>query len=224
MEASIRVAIESQQRNLAAQTRFPRFTGTRPGATILDIGCGPGLACAYFKDRGLVPTGLDNWPNIFQYGDQIEFVEEMKALEGRQFDYVLASHILEHCPNTFKTLAEWRDLVVDDGHIIIIVPPQIPYVANDHRIMGWKRRPARDDAGRRGIRLPAVPFPAAPDGAKICGWGKKREFPDTQFNIQASLPYLPAGVRTEYPLLLRLLHPRRYRVRGLLRDLRAAEE
>jgi SAM-dependent methyltransferase len=192
MEASIRVAIESQKRNLAAQLPFLDSLALRPGATILDIGCGPGLACAYFKDRGLVPTGLDNWPNIFQYGDQIEFVEDLESLEGRQFDYVVASHILEHCPNTFQTLAGWRDLVVDNGHIIIIVPPQIPYVANDHRIMGW-------NVGQLAMTLVAAGFDCRQSHfqrlplEQICGWGRKREFPDTQFNIQASLPYLPSA-------------------------------
>jgi SAM-dependent methyltransferase len=192
MEVSIRVAIESQKRNLAAQLPFLDSLALRPGATILDIGCGPGLACAYFKDRGLVATGVDNWPNIFQYGDQIEFVENVSDLKGRQFDYLLASHVLEHCPNTFQTLAEWRDLLAEDGHIMVIVPPQIPYVANDHWIMGW-------NVGQLAMTLVAAGFDCRQSHfqrlplEQVCGWGRKREFPPTRFNIHASLPYLPSA-------------------------------
>lgn len=191
MDALIAQAIESQKRNLAAQLPFLDSLPLRPGASILDIGCGPGLACAYFKERGLNPTGVDNWPNIFQYSD-IEFAPDLKELAGRQFDYVMSSHVLEHCPNTFQTLAAWRELIKEDGNIIIIVPPQIPYAANDHWIMGW-------NVGQLAMTLVAAGFDCRQSHFQrlpmdqVCGWGRKREFPETRFNIQASLPYLPAA-------------------------------
>ena len=192
MNDAIRLQIESQKRNFDDNRRFFDSLDLVPGATVLDIGCGPGLDCVYFKERGLVPTGVDTWPNIFQYGDKIEFLRSLSELGERQFDYVLASHVLEHFPNTFQTLANWRSLLRKNGNIIIVVPTQIPYVANDHWIMGW-------NVGQLAMTLVAAGFDCRESRFQrmaldqVCGWGKKREFPATRFSIQASLPFLPAG-------------------------------
>lgn len=37
-------------------------------------------------------------------------------------DYVIASHVLEHCPNPIAVLLEWRRIVKFGGYIYLIVP------------------------------------------------------------------------------------------------------
>ena len=38
------------------------------------------------------------------------------------FDYVLSSHVIEHCYNVHKTITEWLRLLKPDGLIFMIIP------------------------------------------------------------------------------------------------------
>lgn len=49
-------------------------------------------------------------------------------LEDHSQDFVIASHVLEHCPNPIATLLEWDRLLKPGGYIFLIVPKrEAPY-------------------------------------------------------------------------------------------------
>jgi len=39
-----------------------------------------------------------------------------------QFDFLLSSHCLEHCPDAIRTLIEWRRVVRPGGRLVVILP------------------------------------------------------------------------------------------------------
>src|SRR4051812_5693705 len=54
-----------------------------------------------------------------------EFVGEasqMTGLDDNSYDFLLASHVLEHIANPLKALKEWRRIVRPAGTIILVVP------------------------------------------------------------------------------------------------------
>lgn len=44
------------------------------------------------------------------------------SVESESEDFVLSSHVVEHCPNLIKTLLEWFRIVKPGGYIYMIVP------------------------------------------------------------------------------------------------------
>ena len=39
-----------------------------------------------------------------------------------QYDFLLASHCLEHCANALKTMKEWKRVVKPGGHLLLVLP------------------------------------------------------------------------------------------------------
>lgn len=184
-------ATDSEDLNLREQLPVLEALQWSPGETILDIGCGPGAHCAYFASKGLTPIGLDRNPEIF--AQSFRHAGDVSELNGETFDNVFASHVLEHCPNTFDTLASWRALLKPGGRMIIFVPPWFPQVANDHWINGW-------NAGQLGVSMVASGFDCRKGcfgsrGIQVWGCGVKAEFPPTGFMFDAALHWLPQTMR-----------------------------
>jgi SAM-dependent methyltransferase len=53
------------------------------------------------------------------------FVRDATALEGigdATYDLVLSSHTLEHIANPLRALAEWKRVIRDDGHLVLVLP------------------------------------------------------------------------------------------------------
>lgn len=185
-------AIASERQNLVGQRPWLDKLPLRRGASILDIGAGPGYHCDYFGERGLLPVACDRFPETFLFRDRIPLVRSIEELRDRKFDYVFASHVLEHQPDTFTALTAWRTLLVPEGSILIIVPPYVPEPTDDHWNIGW-------NIGQLALLLVAAGFDCSRSlflktGHNICGMGMRRDIPPTYCNIAASLPYLPRGL------------------------------
>jgi SAM-dependent methyltransferase len=64
------------------------------------------------------------------------------------FDYVINSHVIEHCPDTISTILEWHRVVKDGGLIFFNVPnrddgpedKQHPYTDLHHHLADWKSK------------------------------------------------------------------------------------
>jgi ubiquinone/menaquinone biosynthesis C-methylase UbiE len=46
----------------------------------------------------------------------------MPAISGETYDFVLASHVLEHVANPLRAVAEWRRVLAPGGVLLVIVP------------------------------------------------------------------------------------------------------
>lgn len=46
----------------------------------------------------------------------------LSMIKDKQYDFLLASHVLEHIANPFKAISEWLRILKDNGIILIILP------------------------------------------------------------------------------------------------------
>jgi SAM-dependent methyltransferase len=113
-----------------------RMVGIANGAkTVLDVGCGQGVAEPTFRELGLEWTGVtlgEDYRVCKAKGLNV-YQEDMSFLsfEAGSFDLVYARHVLEHSPFPILTLMEWAR-VASGGWLILIAPT--PY------FWGWKGR------------------------------------------------------------------------------------
>ncbi|ABC22923.1 class I SAM-dependent methyltransferase [Rhodospirillum rubrum] len=96
---------------------------------LLEIGCGGGALLADLSRLGFDCRALETSPaarvvaramNADTEGDKI--VETAPADWRGSFDVVAAFEVLEHIDDDVGALRDWRDWLVDGGHILISVP------------------------------------------------------------------------------------------------------
>lgn len=109
-----------------------RLRGDAGPGSFLDVGCGEGFALSWFQRQGWEVEGLDHsiagveamHPDLVPHvrtGDLFALLDE-KAGEGRRYDAVWLTHVLEHVSDPLALLARLRGLVKSDGVLIATVP------------------------------------------------------------------------------------------------------
>ena len=100
------------------------------GATILDIGCGPGVTTRYLSDKGFRVTGMDFSEKMIEIAHRevpnIEFlVGDIYELDSfnRTFDAIFAKAVLLHVPKdkVVSVLEKMRDKLNPGGLLYIAV-------------------------------------------------------------------------------------------------------
>lgn len=110
------------------------IAGLRGGApgTMLDVGCGEGFALAWFARHGWTVEGLDHSraglaamnPDMVghaEFGDVFALVEE-RIRQGRAYDLVWMTNVLEHVIDPPALLRQLGSLVAPGGVLVITVP------------------------------------------------------------------------------------------------------
>lgn len=102
---------------------------TSASGTVIDFGCGPGLALASCERRGLVAVGIETAPEMRREarmaGMDVLAPEEISSLRDREVVGAIASYVLHLDPRP-KELPELLDLLRGRG----------PMVANFHKGRG----------------------------------------------------------------------------------------
>ncbi|MDB5448722.1 MAG: Methyltransferase type 11 [Phenylobacterium sp.] len=97
-----------------------------PGAKVLDVGCGQGVALELFRDAGLDPLGVTLGPDAEVCRQKGLKVREMDfaflEFPDESFDLVWCRHALEHSVFPFFTLAELYRVLKPGGVLYLEVP------------------------------------------------------------------------------------------------------
>jgi UDP-2,4-diacetamido-2,4,6-trideoxy-beta-L-altropyranose hydrolase len=118
-----------------------RYFGNLDDLSIFDIGFGYAQALLYFKNKGLMATGLEPTDegveyarsqglNVFQSG-----IEDFSVVGSERFDIVTSFNVLEHLRRPAETLLNIKkQLLKKDGLLVLDVPNEFndfQTVAND---------------------------------------------------------------------------------------------
>jgi SAM-dependent methyltransferase len=96
-------------------------------STLLDVGCGHGRFLSQMAARGWKVAGVDFDPDAVKAARSrgldvgVGGIESMLA-SGAQFDFVTASHVIEHVPDPALFLAQCKQVLKPNGRLILRTP------------------------------------------------------------------------------------------------------
>ena len=125
----------------------------RPGAAVLDAGCGRTTRLRFYRDRIERLVGVDaDEPAGRENPSVDEFVhanlDERLPFDDASFDLVYANFVVEHLDDPAGAFADWRRLLRPDGRVVIVTSNRAsPAMALGARLpnrvrLGIKRRGA----------------------------------------------------------------------------------
>ncbi len=99
----------------------------KPGARILDVGCGQGPALELFRHDGMDATGItlgeDDLKECRVKGFTVQLMDQsFLDFQDGMFDLVWARHVLEHSVMPYWTLKEYERVLKPDGFCYVEVP------------------------------------------------------------------------------------------------------
>lgn len=99
----------------------------KPLAKVLDVGCGPGVALAIFKELGAEPIGItlceEEAMIAKSKGYDVRIMDmSFMDFDDEYFDIVWARHSLEHSMFPFFTLSELHRVLKKEGTIYLEMP------------------------------------------------------------------------------------------------------
>jgi len=106
--------------------------------SILDVGCGKGALFPHLLETGADVVGIDFLPESeieTDYRDkQAHYIRTMfETYNGDQlFDAVIASHLIEHIPDTERFLQKFFSVLTPDGAYCLIWPPPKSAIVGGH--------------------------------------------------------------------------------------------
>jgi SAM-dependent methyltransferase len=99
------------------------LAGVSPGVRVLDVGCGNGRYLAAMRSLGVNAVGCDLSIGMLrtgQGGDVIAADAIALPFPGRQFDVVLAPHMLYHVSDRTTAALEFRRVLAPAGHCVVV--------------------------------------------------------------------------------------------------------
>jgi 2-polyprenyl-3-methyl-5-hydroxy-6-metoxy-1,4-benzoquinol methylase len=144
----------------------------RPGVSVLDAGCGPGLYAKVIQGRGHEVWAVDFAPEMVErVRGQVTRCEQADVEElalGRKFDRVLCLGVLEWVRDPQKALVRLAQHLAPAGKLVILVPRTGPggwiyqYQKRKHRLSArlYSPREMRRMGEAAGLRYRRTVTPA----------------------------------------------------------------
>jgi len=101
------------------------------GKSILDVGAGTGDFLVEAKNQNFTVNGVEPNVNASLKAQEknIELKPSLEAFENQKFDIITLWHVLEHLPNLNDQVTRLRNLLNENGVLIIAVPNYKSYDA-----------------------------------------------------------------------------------------------
>lgn len=163
----------------------PLLQEQRPGAGMLDVGCGPAFVCSLFSRLGYAVAGVDISREAIACARRREPAGDFKeaAASGElpfpdhNFDLVTCLGVLEHIPHPEITVREMRRVCRPDGRGVWVVPnARSPYFwfgggtgqieEHPRPLAGWKSL-----LEQNGWQIERVFRDPGPVDSPVCGIG-----------------------------------------------------
>ena len=102
-------------------------THFRPGARLLDLGCGAGALALRLSSGGFNLTCCDADPRVFHRHGHMPFVaadlnQDFSARFDAPFEAIVAVEIVEHLENPWHFMRQCRDLLEPGGKVLLTTP------------------------------------------------------------------------------------------------------
>ncbi len=149
--------LPSQQKELTLQdydlrvTNLARFIYKKIGkksGNLIDIGAGNGLILRFFRDKGFEVTGMELSKAQTELMSKSPLMEGIKVIQGdiskakgnEEYDYVVASDVIEHIKNDEQALKNLFSFLKPEGLLIVSIPAHSHLFGKRDKLWGHYRR------------------------------------------------------------------------------------
>ena len=112
--------------------------------TVVDVGCGYGMHCAWFAQHGLDVTGISTDISQTLRTHAREHRYKLASMDMHFLDFddntidmVWSHHCLEHSFGPLLALWEWHRVLKPGGILAVTVPPHQTKIVSGHFTAGW---------------------------------------------------------------------------------------
>ncbi len=121
-------------RKINIREKYAIVESFKKEGNIIDIGCGTGELLNWFKKNNWKTIGVepnDHARSIAQniYHLDVKNIDYLKKKTSKRFEVITMWHVLEHVPNVKERINSIKNLLADDGIVIIAVPNIVSFDA-----------------------------------------------------------------------------------------------